>query len=611
MHTRFRATVISLVALALGCQTTSGETSPQVGTVEAESTEVSLKFFSPAQSRDAIVDKMPIDDLREDEVVASCKGRDAEIADAAATALAWILKPIFKFIIGKIDDSLQAELKEYAAAFVGTADVDDLYIVGDVDGGPVLRHRCFRLTRRDEAGVAMDFVGKLTIADRESMMVEPIRLYYARAKAKTKGGSKIGVALSLSASATYRHGNEGRFDEDALSAVKLAVESFDPAAGPLYILYDEKARQFAPLIPWSAYEAVAYGGSRARFSANVAEAGEIPWLLDKTAGLFSDKKDDIVDLLVDAAKKAVEGEDGDEGGEEAAGPEAGPLDPVTDLRPALPFPPGVSLETQCGQVDDLQDVEYYVGDLGVTRAYVDTHQSSTVQLQWMSGTEMARTLPGHSPGNVARQRWCTGTLLPEGRVLTAGHCFDIGRGEDGWFTPYLDGPNGRVYAEPAAIARVMQVNFFYQVNGTTGAIRVPVSYPIEELLEYREGSNRLDYAIVRLGSNTQGRPPARNANPGTTVTRVPIDREQIVIIQHPQGQPKKIEAGRVMRVLDPWIYYNDIDTYGGSSGSGILDSNGRVIGVHTNGGCKKSGGDMFDANRGVSMEAIAKVSDIF
>jgi V8-like Glu-specific endopeptidase len=52
--------------------------------------------------------------------------------------------------------------------------------------------------------------------------------------------------------------------------------------------------------------------------------------------------------------------------------------------------------------------------------------------------------------------------------------------------------------------------------------------------------------------------------------------------------------------------YTDIDTQGGSSGSGVLDVKGRVVGVHVLGGCTENGG----ANEAVSLHSIGKVSKV-
>jgi V8-like Glu-specific endopeptidase len=55
-----------------------------------------------------------------------------------------------------------------------------------------------------------------------------------------------------------------------------------------------------------------------------------------------------------------------------------------------------------------------------------------------------------------------------------------------------------------------------------------------------------------------------------------------------------------------YLRYGNLDTLGGNSGSGILDSAGRVVGVHTNGGCTSSGG----TNSGVRIARIRAASSV-
>lgn len=253
-------------------------------------------------------------------------------------------------------------------------------------------------------------------------------------------------------------------------------------------------------------------------------------------------------------------------------------------------PEDVLFETLCGGIDDSQPVELYDGSLGVTRAFVDTHERAVGQLQW--NDDLASIYD--NPGNVNRARWCSGTLISRDLFLTAGHCFD--RTGGGWQRPLQNGTNTVISEQE--IAGNMHVNFNYQVD-PNGNIRTEQSFEILDLVEYRLGS--LDFAIVRLAGN-----------PGDTFgsTEVSIEDgdegDMLCIMQHPAGLPKRIEAGPLFHLHDSRLGYDSIDTLGGSSGSGILKSpDGRIVGVHTNGGCSTAA---LSHNHGVRIESIIAAS---
>lgn len=257
------------------------------------------------------------------------------------------------------------------------------------------------------------------------------------------------------------------------------------------------------------------------------------------------------------------------------------------------------LESICGPHDDSVDVEKYAGTLP-PKAFVDRHQGPVVQIEWRPN--LAGLLgPQVDPGNVSGEKWCTGTMVAPNLMLTAGHCFDPVRGPE-WFTPRKNG----VSLSAQELAPLMQATLGYQVSAATGAVKPGVSFPITALREYRLG--KLDYAVVQVGRNAAGElPDTKFGVAKTDSSQAALDGAHLVtVIQHPWGRPKRVEAGVGLSVAAPHLFYSDVDTEGGASGSGVLDQRGMVIAVHIAGGCFETGG----ANQSVTLPAIRKVSKV-
>ncbi len=251
------------------------------------------------------------------------------------------------------------------------------------------------------------------------------------------------------------------------------------------------------------------------------------------------------------------------------------------------------LESICGVADDSQPVEQYDGTLGVTAAFVAAHQSAACQVQWNNNLASVYT----NPGNVSGVRWGSGTMISDDLFLTCGHLFDQTGG--GWERPRVNGTTNII--SPQEIAKNMHLNFNFQVD-PAGTLRAEQSFPILELIEYRLGG--VDMSVCRIGGN-----------PGAIFGRAtlsPTDAappDMLCIIGHPAGQPKRIEAGPTTLISGNQIQYNDIDTLGGNSGSGILRaSDGRFVGIHTNGGCTAASPAGGGSNFGQRIAAVIAAS---
>jgi hypothetical protein len=159
---------------------------------------------------------------------------------------------------------------------------------------------------------------------------------------------------------------------------------------------------------------------------------------------------------------------------------------------------------------------------------------------------------------------CTGTLIAASAgpvVLTAGHCVGLGDRSLLFFN-HEDAPDGE---------RLL----------TEGTV-------IEQSLDP-------DYALIQLDVLPTATPLLLTSQPS----------ERLAIIQHPRGRPKVIAEGRYLDSCNQLVYYAELDTLVGSSGAGVLNRQGHLLGIHTDGDCDETG---RGNNRGWTSAAIVEAS---
>lgn len=160
---------------------------------------------------------------------------------------------------------------------------------------------------------------------------------------------------------------------------------------------------------------------------------------------------------------------------------------------------------------------------------------------------------------------CSGTLIDDDLVLTAGHCISTDEECSNYafvFDYFLRAPS---QMEPLS---------WGDVYGCRRIVK-------RELSRDASGGPRIDYAIVQLDRRALGRTPV-------ALRTTPLEAgEPLATISCPTGLPLKIDSGA--RVLDTRTdlrdyFLLDSDTFQVSSGAGVFDASAGLAGVLVRGG---------------------------
>ena len=207
--------------------------------------------------------------------------------------------------------------------------------------------------------------------------------------------------------------------------------------------------------------------------------------------------------------------------------------------------------------------------------------------------------PGERFTKQVQAAYCSGALVGNDLVFTAGHCLvESGIGD---FDCAKD-----------------KLIFGYSIGKKGGAAPTKFEkknvYGCKEIVAWkREGSPKTDYAVLRLDRKVEGRTPlAINRKDDLKVG------DKLFVIGNPDGLPIKVAGGAKVRSMpagEPY-FFTDLDTFHGNSGSPVFNaSTYRIEGilvrgdndyVNTSSGTRTA---IFPQEKGAG-EEVTKISEI-
>jgi V8-like Glu-specific endopeptidase len=194
-----------------------------------------------------------------------------------------------------------------------------------------------------------------------------------------------------------------------------------------------------------------------------------------------------------------------------------------------------------------------------------TPGASGVALQTMNFGDRLNLCPDEKFREQPIGAFCSGSLVGENLVLTAGHC--VKSEAQCLDTKFVFG-YGVTSAGSGAVTTVPAANVY-------GCAKVVKRFLAGEPgSDFPAGQNLgADYAVVQLDRKVTGRKPLA-VNKGAALKK----GDGIFVIGHPVGLPVKLAGSAKVRDFSKAGYFvADLDTFGGNSGSAVFNAKTKKI----------------------------------
>lgn len=152
--------------------------------------------------------------------------------------------------------------------------------------------------------------------------------------------------------------------------------------------------------------------------------------------------------------------------------------------------------------------------------------------------------------------FCSGVLIDFDKVITAGHCI-------------------RSQQDCAHIKMTFGWSYNKSLSKTIPANEI---YSCQKILGRRNTQRDGDYAIIQLDQ------PVQTAQPIKIAKNEPLFQDRVISLSYPLGLPLKSDQGFITRNESNLLFFEtQLDTFTGSSGSGLFNIRGELVGILSSG----------------------------